>query len=36
MKGLCPHCEKETDLELIRSEEEIKVRGELIKVMAER
>jgi len=35
MKGICPHCEKETNLELIRSEEEIKVRGELIKVKAE-
>jgi hypothetical protein len=29
MKGICPHCEKETTLELIRSEEEIKVRGDL-------
>src|SRR4030043_399385 len=35
MKGICPHCEKETNLELIRSEDEIKVRGELIKVEVE-
>ena len=35
MKGICPHCEKETNLEWVRSEEEIKVRGELIKVDVE-
>src|SRR4030042_5997708 len=35
MKGICPHCEKETELELIRGEEEIKVRGEKIKVPLE-
>jgi putative zinc finger/helix-turn-helix YgiT family protein len=35
MKGSCPYCERETDLELMRSEEEMKVRGELIKVKAE-
>jgi len=32
MKGICPHCEKETNLELVRSQEEIKVRGEYIRV----
>jgi len=35
MKGICPHCEKETKLELVRSVEEIKVRGEPIKVEME-
>jgi putative zinc finger/helix-turn-helix YgiT family protein len=35
MKGICPNCEKETDLKLIRSTEEIKVRGEPIKVDVE-
>lgn len=35
MKGICPHCEKETELEKIRTEEEIKVRGEKIKVPLE-
>jgi len=35
MKGICPHCEKETELEMIRAEEEIKVRGEKIKVPLE-
>src|SRR4030042_3509419 len=32
MKGICPNCEKETELELIQKVEEIKVRGEVIKV----
>ena len=34
MKGLCPNCEKETELELIQSVQVIKVRGELIEVEA--
>jgi putative zinc finger/helix-turn-helix YgiT family protein len=32
MKGICPNCEKETELELIHRVEDIKVRGEAIKV----
>jgi len=32
MKGLCPYCEKETDLEIVRCEEEVIVRGEKIRV----
>ena len=32
MKGLCPNCEKETELESIQSVQIIKVRGELIEV----
>ncbi|MEW6376627.1 MAG: type II TA system antitoxin MqsA family protein [Thermodesulfobacteriota bacterium] len=32
MKGICPNCEKETELELIQKVEDIKVRGEVIKV----
>jgi putative zinc finger/helix-turn-helix YgiT family protein len=32
MKGICPNCEKETELELIQKLEDIKVRGEVIKV----
>jgi YgiT-type zinc finger domain-containing protein len=32
MKGICPNCEKETELELIHRVEDIKVRGEVIKV----
>ncbi|MBM4339648.1 MAG: DUF4065 domain-containing protein [Deltaproteobacteria bacterium] len=32
MKGICPNCEKETELELIHRAEDIKVRGETIKV----
>jgi putative zinc finger/helix-turn-helix YgiT family protein len=32
MKGICPNCEKETELELIQKVEDIKVRGEAIKV----
>ncbi len=31
MKGICPNCEKETELELIQKVEDIKVRGEVIK-----
>lgn len=32
MKGICPNCEKEAELELIHRVEDIKVRGEAIKV----
>lgn len=32
MKALCPYCEKETDLEIVRCEEEVIVRGEKIRV----
>ena len=32
MKGICPNCEKETELEVVKNVEDIKVRGELIKV----
>jgi len=32
MKGICPNCEKETELEVVKNIEDIKVRGELIKV----
>lgn len=32
MRGLCPVCEKETAVDLVRKEETIKVRGELIPV----
>jgi putative zinc finger/helix-turn-helix YgiT family protein len=32
MKGICPNCEKESDLTLIHSLEDIEVRGEKIKV----
>jgi putative zinc finger/helix-turn-helix YgiT family protein len=32
MKGICPNCEKQTELELIQKVEDIKVRGEVIKV----
>lgn len=35
MKGICPICEKETDSELVRKIEEIKVRGESIEVETE-
>lgn len=35
MKGICPSCEKETDIELVRKIEEIKVRGESIEVEME-
>jgi putative zinc finger/helix-turn-helix YgiT family protein len=32
MKGICPNCEKETELELARRLEDLNVRGEAIKV----
>jgi len=35
MKGICPNCEKKTDLELVRTTDEIEVRGERIAVEAE-
>jgi len=35
MKGICPNCEKETDLELLRTLEVVKVRGEQIEVAME-
>jgi YgiT-type zinc finger domain-containing protein len=35
MKGICPNCEKETDIELIRTIEKVKVRGESIEVEME-
>ncbi len=35
MRGICPNCEKKTDLELIQSKEEIIIRGEPIKVDVE-
>lgn len=35
MKDICPGCEKETDLELIRTKETIKVHGEPIEVDVE-
>lgn len=35
MKGLCPNCEKETNLELIKEHEVLDVRGEPIDVEAE-
>jgi len=35
MKGICPNCEKETELELVRAKEMVEVRGEPIEVVAE-
>lgn len=35
MKGICPNCEKERDLELIRTTEDVEVRGEHIEVDVE-
>lgn len=35
MMGICPNCEKETDIKLVRKIEEIKVRGESIEVEME-
>ena len=35
MKGICPNCEKETELELVRAREVVEVRGEPIEVDAE-
>jgi len=32
MNGFCPHCEKESPLEMFQADEEINVRGELITV----
>src|SRR3990167_669258 len=35
MKGICPNCEKETEIELVKTKEEIQVRGEIIEVEVE-
>jgi putative zinc finger/helix-turn-helix YgiT family protein len=35
MKGICPNCEKETELELVRAKEIVEVRGEPIEIEAE-
>lgn len=35
MKGLCPNCETETGLEVVRAEEIVEVRGEQMKVESE-
>jgi uncharacterized protein with PIN domain len=35
MIGICPNCEKETEIELVRTREVIEVRGEPIEVDAE-
>lgn len=35
MKGICPNCEKETELEYVRTREVVEVRGERIEVDAE-
>ena len=35
MKGICPNCEKETELELVRTKEVVEVRGEPIEVDVE-
>jgi putative zinc finger/helix-turn-helix YgiT family protein len=35
MKGICPNCEKETELELVRTREVVEVRGEPIEVDTE-
>ncbi len=35
MKGICPNCEKETELELVRTKEVVEVRGEAIEVDVE-
>lgn len=35
MKGVCPNCEKETELERVHAREVVKVRGEPIEVEAE-
>lgn len=35
MKGICPNCEKETNLELLHTPEVVEVRGEQIKVEME-
>lgn len=35
MKGICPNCEKETELECVRAKEVVEVRGEPVEVEAE-
>ena len=35
MKGICPNCEKETELEFVNELETVDVRGEAIEVEAE-
>lgn len=35
MKKLCPHCEKETEIKLVKAKEHIIVRGESIEVPVE-
>lgn len=35
MKGICPNCEKETELDFIRKNETVEVRGESIEVTSE-
>jgi len=35
MKGICPNCEKETELKLVRAKEVVEVRGEPIEVDVE-
>lgn len=35
MKGICPNCERETELEIVRGTETIKVRGDVIPVELE-
>jgi len=35
MQGICPNCEKETNIELVRARETVDVRGKPIEVDAE-
>ena len=35
MRGICPNCEKETELEVVRATEEIEIRGESVPVDVE-
>jgi len=35
MQGICPNCEKESSIELVRAQETVGVRGEPIEVDAE-
>ena len=35
MRGICPSCEKETELEVVRATEEIEIRGESVPVEVE-
>ena len=35
MRGICPNCEKETELEVVRATEEIEIRGESVSVDVE-